>query len=187
MEGTSLYKVWASMKGRCVSKTRKGYSDRGIVVCDEWQEFIPFMEWAMSHGYKKPLQIDRINNDGNYCPENCRFVTRKVNQNNRRVNHKIKINNITKNLAAWCEISGLHPTTITRRINRGWEDKYLLIPPMENGDSLIESFRCSICGKFVKSSSATHTLISPDSEFTSEEWETICVNCNTTTKAEAGS
>jgi len=83
-----LYLKWHHMKQRCYLKTWARYSDwggRGIVVCDEWKnDFMAFYNWAMNNGYENGLQIDRINNDGNYEPSNCRFVTAKENANNRR-------------------------------------------------------------------------------------------------------
>ena len=82
-----LYRVWKAMKWRCYGKSSKRYKDyggRGIEVCDEWQEFKPFYEWAKDK-WQQGLQIDRTNNDGSYCPGNCRFVTCKENNGNRRV------------------------------------------------------------------------------------------------------
>mgnify|MGYP007038196624 CR=1 FL=1 len=95
MYKTSLYKVWCAMKSRCNSPNVKQYKDyggRGIKVCDEWNDkngFIAFSSWALSHGYQTGLEIDRIDNNGNYEPSNCRFVTHKENMNNRR-NSKCK-------------------------------------------------------------------------------------------------
>jgi len=82
-----LHSVWLNLKNRCNSKTHPEYKywgGRGITVCKEWQKFLPFYNWAITHGVKKGLQIDRRNNDGNYTPGNCRFVTCAENSRNSR-------------------------------------------------------------------------------------------------------
>ena len=81
-----LYGVWASMKNRCKSKksNSENYYYRGIRVCPEWQSFLPFYNWAIKNGYEKGLTLDRINNDGNYEPSNCRFTTFSVQNRNKR-------------------------------------------------------------------------------------------------------
>jgi len=82
-----LYKVWTAMKSRCRNSKNPRYKDyggRSITVCDEWQEFEPFQEWALSHGYKEGLSLDRINNNGNYYPINCRWTTDSIQQQNKR-------------------------------------------------------------------------------------------------------
>jgi len=84
---TSIYKVWENMKTRCFNKNIpnfKYHGGRGISVCKEWLDFVPFKTWANKSGYKKGLTIDRINNDGNYSPDNCRFITHTENMRNRR-------------------------------------------------------------------------------------------------------
>jgi hypothetical protein len=82
-----LYSVWSTMKMRCYNPKRdryKNYGGRGIIVCDEWlHNPKAFIQWALNNGYKQDLQIDRIDNDGNYEPSNCRFVTQTVNMRNR--------------------------------------------------------------------------------------------------------
>jgi hypothetical protein len=92
---TKIYNIYRGMRSRCYNKNEKAYKyygGRGITICDEWlNDFMTFYNWAI-HKYKKGLQIDRINNDGNYEPKNCRFTTSLVNVNNSRL---IKANNKT--------------------------------------------------------------------------------------------
>ena len=81
----SLYNSWQNMKQRCYNPNNpkyKRYGGRGIKVCDEWQDIVGFLNWAKQTGWKQGLTIDRIDNDGNYCPENCRWVS--VSDNSRR-------------------------------------------------------------------------------------------------------
>lgn len=82
---TILFGVWDGIKKRCYSNVNQNYhryGGRGIKVCDEWKNnFLSFEKWALENGYKKGLSIDRINNDGNYEPSNCRFIT--VEENSR--------------------------------------------------------------------------------------------------------
>jgi hypothetical protein len=85
-----LYDVWRGMIKRCQNENRikyKNYGGRGILVCEEWQKsFRVFRGWAINNGYKKGLQIDRRDNNGNYEPKNCQFVTHAVNNSNKRNN-----------------------------------------------------------------------------------------------------
>ena len=82
-----LYTRWKGMRQRCNNPKNNSYDvygGRGISVCKEWDSFSAFYEWAMSHGYSPDLELDRIDTNGNYCPENCRFVTSLENNHNRR-------------------------------------------------------------------------------------------------------
>ena len=89
--GTRLYDIWSKLKGRVLNPKNKSYNDyggRGITICDEWKnDFISFYNWAISNGYEenKGLSIDRIDNDGNYCPENCRWTTSIIQSRNQRI------------------------------------------------------------------------------------------------------
>jgi hypothetical protein len=105
---TRLYSIWKGMKTRCVNKNDSGfhnYGGKGISVCDEWQTFPPFRKWAFDNGYSDDLEIDRIDNSGDYTPENCRWVTRKVNARNRSTNASITAFGETKLVCEWLEDS----------------------------------------------------------------------------------
>ena len=125
MGNTRLNRIWDGMKRRC--KVNPRYS--GINVCDEWNSFESFAEWALSHGYSDELTIDRIDNDKGYSPDNCRWVTYKVQMNNRRSNHLVTINGETHTLKEWSELTGIRYSTIMYRANHGWAEKDLLIKP----------------------------------------------------------
>lgn len=118
-----LYNVWRSMNRRCHDTNYRqyiGYGARGITVCDEWREnFESFVIWAKANNYQKGLQIDRIDNDGGYYPENCRFVSAMQNANNRGDNVKYSANNETKTLSEWARYCGITPAAIRARIHRG--------------------------------------------------------------------
>lgn len=94
-ENKHIYWAWKSMKQRCKNpkcKAYKNYGARGIKVCTEWEKFEPFLDWCLKNGYQEGLDLDRRNNNGNYCPENCRWISRKENVNNRRNTIFLEVN-----------------------------------------------------------------------------------------------
>lgn len=118
-----LYKIWRDMKNRCYQESSinfKNYGGRGIKICERWMDYKNFRDWAVSHGYKDGLSIDRIDVNGNYCPENCRWATAVEQANNRRTNISITAFGMTKTAAEWEKYAGIKQHTILARINSGW-------------------------------------------------------------------
>jgi hypothetical protein len=129
-----LYSIWANMKSRCLDTKDVAYDrygGRGIKICNEWFDINIFYQWAISHGYQKTLQIDRIDNDGNYCPENCRWITVKQQARNRRSNRILKHEERSLLMCEWSELTGIPLYTIKNRIDQlGWYvEKTLTTPP----------------------------------------------------------
>ena len=124
-KGTRLYSIWSGMKTRCYNPNATYYNEyggRGIKVCDEWKEnFLSFKQWAIDNGYRDDLTIDRVNNDKNYEPNNCRWVTMEVQGNNRRSNFIITCNGESHTLSEWSKKTGIKVITLWDRINLlGW-------------------------------------------------------------------
>lgn len=114
-----LYTIWRGIKRRTAQKTTHNYDSyggRGIVMKQEWYDnFSAFYEWATANGYKEGLSIDRINNDGPYSPENCRWVSAKEQANNRRSNRTIEYNGKSQTLAEWADELGIPRARIYKR------------------------------------------------------------------------
>lgn len=117
--GTRLYNIFKTMHRRCESETATKYplyGGRGISVCEEWKNFDTFREWSLNNGYTDGLTIDRIDNNGDYSPSNCRWVSNKVQANNRRSNHQITYMGETHTLTRWSEITGIPRSKLSDRI-----------------------------------------------------------------------
>lgn len=118
---TKLYSVWRDMKQRCnnpKSTAYKYYGGRGIRVCKEWNDSAKtFYDWAMANGYREGLTIDRINVNGDYEPNNCRWATMKQQVQNRRVS-LLTYNGETHTYDEWSEITGIKKNVIRKRKNR---------------------------------------------------------------------
>lgn len=120
--GTSEHRIWKLMRDRCKnvkSPSYPYYGGRGILVCDRWGDFKNFLEDVGPRPSAKH-SIDRINNDGNYEPSNCRWATRKQQMRNTRANAMITSGGVTKSMAAWAEDLGVSYWAIRARRHRGW-------------------------------------------------------------------
>lgn len=117
-----LYHVWQDMKQRCSNPNSQyyhRYGGRGISVCEEWADYDAFFRWAMKSGYQSGLTIDRIDNDGNYEPSNCRWATPMENTNNRANTRRVTFQGQTHTLTEWAEITGIPRRTIRYRYEAG--------------------------------------------------------------------
>lgn len=135
MTGSRIYSIWQAMKSRCYyekSKAFKHYGGRGIKVCDEWKNsFIRFYEWSMKNGYDETAErgqctIDRIDVNGNYEPNNCRWATIKQQANNTRRNHFIEYNGKTQTVSQWANELGVEPDSIFNRLQKGFTEEEAL-------------------------------------------------------------
>jgi len=123
MYNSRLYGIWSLMKERCCNPKRKeypNYGGRGICVCEEWKEAKNFIEWSLNNGYSDELTIDRIDNNGNYCPKNCRWISRKEQMQNRRNNHYISFEGKTLTLTQLAKENGLTYSQLYKRLKLGW-------------------------------------------------------------------
>ncbi len=130
-----LYETWSGMKKRCYnsnSKSFHAYGGRGIEVCTEWRnDFQKFYEWSMSHGYTDELTIDRIDVNGNYCPDNCRWADKLTQANNCRTNHYLTFNGKTQSIAEWARELGVTDSLLRQRLLKlGWSVERALTTPV---------------------------------------------------------
>lgn len=132
------YKVWCGIKRRCFNQNEKcypNYGGRGITMCDRWaNSFEAFLD-DMGKRPSDKHQIDRIDNDGDYAPGNCRWATRKYQCRNRRSSRTITHNGQTRTLAEWQEITGIGWSTIKHRVEHGWPVDLALTTPVIPGNN----------------------------------------------------
>lgn len=132
--GTKLYYIWVEMRQRCSNENSnrfKLYGARGISVCEEWEDFEKFYKWSHNNGYEEGLSIDRIDNDGNYDPSNCRWVNQKEQCNNKRTNKYITYRGKTQSLMKWSKELGLNYYTLRSRARNNWTVEEMFTIPME--------------------------------------------------------
>ena len=132
---SKLYNRWERIKQRCLNPNYKEfylYGGRGITICEEWKnDFACFQRWCFNNGYSPDLEIDRIDSDGGYSPDNCRFATPLQNSNNKRNNKRIEHNGETHTIAEWDRIKGYPPKTVGRRLRRGWSVEEAIDTPLK--------------------------------------------------------
>ena len=120
---TRLYKIYMGIKKRCYNENAEMYSyygGKGIKLCEEWQDFEPFMKWAQENGYSEELSIDRIDSNGNYEPNNCRWVDAFTQANNKSNNTVLEFAGERKTIAEWARMTGIRCATISKRLRDGW-------------------------------------------------------------------
>ena len=127
-----LYQTWKNMRRRCFDPTNNRwshYGGRGITICPEWNDYAVFRTWAMANGYTDELTIDRIDVNGNYYPENCRWVDAKTQANNVSRNHLIDIDGQKMTMAELADSLGLSYSALQHRIDRGWDINKIISTP----------------------------------------------------------
>lgn len=137
-----LHRVWSCMKYRC--NHNKQYAGRGITVCDEWKSYKQFASWARENGYREDLTIERIDVDGNYCPENCTWIPFEKQARNRTTTHRVEYRGKTMSLAEAAEMCGVSYKLAHERISNGWSVEDALETPPINKDSLAK--KCAELG-----------------------------------------
>lgn len=137
LEHTRLYGIWTDMIHRChnpENSSYERYGARGISVCEEWRNDVRvFYDWAINNGYSDDLTIDRVDNNGNYCPDNCRWATRVEQASNRRSNILITRNGETKTMKQWAISEGIPYQVVWQRIKKlGWDTERALTEKVAN-------------------------------------------------------
>lgn len=131
---TRLHTIWLDMKSRCLnsrSSNYERYGGREIKICEEWaNDFVSFYNWSILNGYKEDLSIDRINNNGNYEPFNCRWATIEEQANNKRSSCWIEYKGERKTIAQWSVSLNISDKALRHRIDRGWSAERALTEPI---------------------------------------------------------
>ena len=134
MSGTRLYRCYRDMINRCNGKKKRDYANyyaRGITYCKEWNTFEGFRDWAFSHGYRDDLTLDRIDVNGDQTPDNCRWITRKEQNNNTRATHVITYRGETLTVAQWAEKLNINKNTLYNRLlHYKWSEEKALTEPV---------------------------------------------------------
>lgn len=123
MHNTPTYKSYWSMLERCYNPKKDNfhnYGGRGIKVCSRWLDSFSYFLADLGKRPKGKYSIERRNNNGNYCPENCYWTTIKNQRNNSRQNHFLTIDGTTRTMTQWAELNGIYPQLIYQRLKRGW-------------------------------------------------------------------
>lgn len=132
---TRLYIAWSNMKSRCYNQSNPhyvNYGGRGINICNEWYyDFVPFYEWALSNGYADNLTIDRTDVNGNYEPNNCRWITAKEQSNNTTANRHIEYKGKVFTVSQLSDKLKIPYATLLNRVNKGWSMEQIVNAPTQ--------------------------------------------------------
>ena len=128
IKGRSFYKEpwygsYHSMMDRCYRETARNYpfyGGRGITVCQEWHDIEKFEKWAIASGFEAGLTLDRINPNGDYSPQNCRWASKRQQANNRRNTVYLEYNGEKRTVSEWADLLGINRSTLNNRVHRGW-------------------------------------------------------------------
>ena len=116
-----IKRIWRNMIARCEHPSNSAfelYGERGIAVYNEWHDFEAFYKWSIQNGYSKELSIDRIDTNGNYQPDNCRWADAVTQANNNRGNHRITVNGENHTIAEWARLLGASYNLVLRGVSR---------------------------------------------------------------------
>lgn len=128
IKGRSFYKEpwygsYHSMMDRCYRETARNYpfyGGRGITVCQEWNDIEKFEKWAIASGFEAGLTLDRINPNGDYSPQNCRWASKRQQANNRRNTVYLEYNGERHTISEWADLLEINRSTLNNRVHRGW-------------------------------------------------------------------
>lgn len=130
---TRIFRIWMGMKARCLNKNVVEYSrygGRGISLCSEWMSFEVFHTWAFKNNYNDLLSIERIDVNGNYCPENCTWIPKAVQAKNRRSSRFLTVNGERKIMSDLANQYGISSAAILSRLKRGWNEEAAVLTPV---------------------------------------------------------
>lgn len=137
-----LFNIWYLIKYRCEDESSpayKNYGGRGIAVCKDWSDeetgYFEFKKWALENGYNPQLTIDRIDNDGDYEPSNCRWADNITQGNNKRTNVFIEYDGVRKSISQWADSLGISKKVLYRRIELGWDIERAFTQPVRKQQS----------------------------------------------------
>jgi hypothetical protein len=137
MSNTKIYKVWSSMKSRCSNVNHsayKNYGGRGISVCKRWLEFEGFYNWVKSSNYKDGLTLERLDVNGDYCPDNCIWITKSKQSSNTRDCIELTYRGKTMIMKEWAEELNIPYSVLQHRIYRGWNTEKALSTPIKSSN-----------------------------------------------------
>jgi hypothetical protein len=162
--GHRLYRIWMGILKRCNHINNVSYhyyGGRGIEVCNKWLVFDNFIKWGLENGYDDKLTLDRIDNNGNYEPSNCRWADRKTQSRNKRNNRLLTFNGKTQCVFAWAEELNIKHSTIFNRLERGWTPEKALTQLIEKRIPKVYTFngRTQTLWKWAKTYNIKYSML----------------------------